>query len=435
MDTSQHQLLLDGYIHELVHHQHMPREIFKLCWWFYFDEDRAMPYVVQPPTYPILHRVLFPDDQSIDLNALKEHLNREGRLELSAAIHIINKAKEILSKEPNVLKLNAPIAIHGDILGHFWNLQRSLEAADDMQSNLFLGNYVDRGCFGIEVILYLCAHKIMHPDSFHMLRGAHESRRLTKFFNFHDEAMYKYQSEELFQCIMVLFDQLPIAAVVSHNNANILCVSGGLSPDISTIDDIENIDRFQEVPEEGPLCDLLWSDPVRPDNMPEEEEEEVTDWFAYNETRQCSYVFGIEAVKCFLKKNNLAMIIRSHEHCKQGWFGTFADDECNPRVMTIRSAVSSNPIFSYNPHEVEKGAIIKLKNDDELNIRQFIPAPYPYYMPNFQDVFSWSLPFVAQKMVEMITAVLGYHNQKNIDNNAHYDMYDKEDEDDHQKTH
>eukprot|EP01083_Nonionella_stella_P243727 848995_1 len=420
MDTSQHQLLLDGYIHELVHHQHMPREIFKLCWWFYFDEDRAMPYVVQPPTYPILHRVLFPDDQSIDLNALKEHLNREGRLELSAAIHIINKAKEILSKEPNVLKLNAPIAIHGDILGHFWNLQRSLEAADDMQSNLFLGNYVDRGCFGIEVILYLCAHKIMHPDSFHMLRGAHESRRLTKFFNFHDEAMYKYQSEELFQCIMVLFDQLPIAAVVSHNNANILCVSGGLSPDIATIADMEEIDRFREVPEEGPLCDLLWSDPV--DNkqnyeFEDEEDEEETEWFAYNERRQCSYVFGIAAINTFLKKGNLAGIIRSHEYIENdGWSCAYADDDGNPLVMTITSAPRNG-----------KGAIIKLNDNDLLliKIRQFVAAPCPYYLPNFMDVFKWSLPFVAGGLVRMLNAVLKYENQKNIDN-AHYTMDNKQ---------
>jgi len=71
------------------------------------------------------------------------------------------------------------------------------------------------------------------------------------------------------------------------------------------------LDRFQEVPREGPFCDLLWADPVDEEKDKDEEEfhtdeervdSEPTTWFAYNETRQCSYVFGIDAVVTFLKK-------------------------------------------------------------------------------------------------------------------------------------
>jgi serine/threonine-protein phosphatase 2A catalytic subunit len=55
-----------------------------------------------------------------------------------------------------------------------------------------------------------------------------------------------------------LFDYLPLTAVVE---GSIFGTHGGLSPSITTLDDIRKLDRFQEVPHDGPVCDLLWSDP------------------------------------------------------------------------------------------------------------------------------------------------------------------------------
>ena len=55
-----------------------------------------------------------------------------------------------------------------------------------------------------------------------------------------------------------LFDFLPLTAVVE---GQIFGTHGGLSPNITTLDDIRKLDRFQESPHEGPMCDLLWSDP------------------------------------------------------------------------------------------------------------------------------------------------------------------------------
>ena len=55
-----------------------------------------------------------------------------------------------------------------------------------------------------------------------------------------------------------MFDYLSLSAMIDNK---IFCVHGGLSPSVQTIDQIRVINRKQEVPHDGPMCDLLWSDP------------------------------------------------------------------------------------------------------------------------------------------------------------------------------
>merc|ERR1712228_247127 len=259
----------------------------------------------------------------------------------------------------------------------------------------------DRGCFATECVFFICAHKITYTDSFFNIRGNHECRHLTSFFNFKDECLYKYNLE-MYDAIIGKF----------------LCCHGGLSPDISTLDDISEIDRFQEVPREGPFCDLLWADPVDDDKEvdpdeyddPDSMDAEPTTWFAYNETRQCSYVFGIDAVTTFLKKNNLTAVIRAHEAQFDGYKMQMINEQTQiPRVITIFSAPNYCDVYK------NKGACLKF-DDELLNIRQFVSSPHPYYLPNFMDVFTWRLPFVAEKVTDILYSILSYENQTNLDN-------------------
>ena len=215
--------------------------------------DRVITEVVCPPMHPLtLERLINPSTNLPNLTVLKEHLQREGRLSLDAASFLIKSALNLFKSESNLLELKYPITVCGDLHGQFYDLLRLFEVGGDPANTqyLFLGDYVDRGCFSSECVLYLYAHKMVYPKSFHMLRGNHECRQLTAFFNFKDESVYKYNIN-FYNEVMTSFDHLPLAAII---NKSFFAVHGGLSPDITTLEEIKAMDRFMEIPREGPMC-------------------------------------------------------------------------------------------------------------------------------------------------------------------------------------
>jgi serine/threonine-protein phosphatase PP1 catalytic subunit len=213
--------------------------------------------------------------------------------------HLCATAKEIFLSQPNLLELEAPINVCGDIHGQFSDLLRLFEygGLPPAANYLFLGDYVDRGKQSIETICLLLAYKVRYPNNFFLLRGNHECASINRIYGFYDECKRRF-SVRLWKLFTDCFNCLPVAAVIDDK---ILCMHGGLSPDLDSLSRIREIQRPVDVPDQGLLCDLLWSDPDR----------DSSGWG--DNDRGVSFTFGADKVAEFLNKHDLDLICRAHQ--------------------------------------------------------------------------------------------------------------------------
>ena len=252
--------------------------------------------------------------------------------------YVIDKSYEILQKEDSLLKIEAPLYICGDIHGQYYDLLRVFDILNypPQSTFLFLGDYVDRGKQSLECLLLLLSLKIKYPDKIFLLRGNHECEALNKIYGFFDECKRRL-SIKCFKKITNLFNIMPISALI---NENILCMHGGLSKDLQNIEQINKILRPTEIPDEGLLCDLLWSDPNN----------ELLDEDFGNNERNISITFSKNYVKNFVEKNNLDLICRAHQVVEEG-FEFFAD----MKLVTIFTAPNYMGEFDNNGGILEVG--------------------------------------------------------------------------------
>uniref|UniRef100_A0A8D9C1K6 Serine/threonine-protein phosphatase n=1 Tax=Cacopsylla melanoneura TaxID=428564 RepID=A0A8D9C1K6_9HEMI len=251
--------------------------------------------------------------QVLDVNKIIAHLLQVGKKkplnQMTLSEWQIRQlcllTREILLDQPSLLELESPVNIMGDIHGQFDDLLRHFEKLGfPPQANyLFLGDYVDRGKNSLEPICLLMAYKIKYPQNFFLLRGNHECANINRIYGFYDECKRRY-SVKLWKTFSDVFNCLPISALIERT---ILCMHGGLSPQLIDIEQIKNINRPIQVPESGLLCDLLWADP----------DEGVTGWGS-NE-RGVSYVFGPDVVRSFLRRHDFSLIVRAHQVVEQGY--------------------------------------------------------------------------------------------------------------------
>lgn len=172
---------------------------------------------------------------------------------------LCQRVRPILLSQPMLLELEAPLKICGDIHGQFTDLLRLFEYGGfPPESNyLFLGDYVDRGKQSLETVCLLVCYKIMYPENFFILRGNHESAGINRIYGFYDECKRRY-SIRLWKVFSDVFNCLPVSAIVDEK---ILCMHGGLSPEMERLQQIADLNRPCDVPDVGLMCDLLWSDP------------------------------------------------------------------------------------------------------------------------------------------------------------------------------
>lgn len=142
-----------------------------------------------------------------------------------------------------------------------------------------------------------------YPDRIVLVRGNHESRQITQVYGFYEECQQKYGNASVWKACCHVFDFLVLAAIV---DGELLCVHGGLSPEIRTIDQIRVVARAQEIPHEGAFCDLVWSDP-----------EDVETWAI--SPRGAGWLFGDKVATEFNHVNGLKLIARAHQLVNEGY--------------------------------------------------------------------------------------------------------------------
>ena len=232
--------------------------------------------------------------------------------------------------------MRPPVKIIGDIHGSYIDLMRFFDIwKSPTDSNngdihafdyLFLGNYVDKGQYSLEVICLLFALKLKFPKQVHLLRGNHEDKNVNRYLGLGEECTKRLGEDiddpnSAFAKLNEAFEQMPLAAVVKDKDQKIFCCHGGIGPSVQDIEGIEAIARPFEVKLGGDqsennqtVIDLLWSDP---------HESQETQGFEHNFVRdpqkQNNIVnFGLNNLNQFLKRNNLSMMIRSHSICPDG---------------------------------------------------------------------------------------------------------------------
>ncbi|KAK6232938.1 Calcineurin-like phosphoesterase domain [Theobroma cacao] len=236
------------------------------------------------------------------INRLLEVRGRPGKqvqLSESEIRQLCVVSKDIFLQQPNLLELEAPIKICGDIHGQYSDLLRLFEygGLPPNANYLFLGDYVDRGKQSLEAICLLLAYKIKYPENFFLLRGNHECASINRIYGFYDECKRRF-NVRLWKTFTECFNCLPVAALIDEK---ILCMHGGLSPDLNNLDQIRSLQRPTDVPDTGLLCDLLWSDPSK----------DVQGWGVND--RGVSFTFGPDKVSEFLQKHDLDLICRAHQ--------------------------------------------------------------------------------------------------------------------------
>lgn len=290
------------------------------------------------------------------------------------AFQIVLQAREMLLAMPSLVDIAVPDGAHltvcGDVHGQFYDLLNIFELnglPTEENPYLFNGDFVDRGSFSLEVILTLFAFKCMSPSAIYLARGNHESKSMNKIYGFEGEVRSKL-SDTFVELFAEVFCCLPLAHVI---NQKVFVVHGGLfSVDGVKLSDIRSIDRFCEPPEEGLMCELLWSDPQpQPGRGPSK--------------RGVGLCFGGDVTKRFLEDNNLDLVVRSHEVKDEGY-----EIEHDGKLITVFSAPN------YCDQMGNKGAFIKFKAPElKPDITSFKAVPHPDVKPmayanNFLRMFS-----------------------------------------------
>lgn len=240
-------------------------------------------------------------------------------------LQICDLARQCLLEDSTVLHLQPRFHIIGDLRGNYnqiWNLISTNEPTDKF---LFLGDYVNNGKHSIELITLVLCMKLLAPKQIFLLRGSQETAEMTKAHGFKDDCLNRFD-DEIYNKFLEVFECMPLAAVIEdeEKTKSVLLLNGGLSPNLSSIQQIEEIQRPIKNTESGLVHEILFSDPTSKN-------------IGYSQKSNNSYRYGSKAVHKFLKNNHLDQLIRSRQ--KDEFKYPFGEDHS---LLSIYSATGMN---------------------------------------------------------------------------------------------
>eukprot|EP00656_Telonema_subtile_P017369 TRINITY_DN1930_c0_g1_i1.p1 TRINITY_DN1930_c0_g1~~TRINITY_DN1930_c0_g1_i1.p1 ORF type:complete len:494 (-),score=144.25 TRINITY_DN1930_c0_g1_i1:235-1716(-) len=293
---------------------------------------------------------------------MMEWFKNENNIHRRYAFEILVAMRKKWVSAPSLTRVEFPegqkVTVCGDTHGQFYDLLNifELNGYPSLENRyLFNGDYVDRGSFSCEVALTLFAWQLALPEGcVNLSRGNHETQNMNKIYGFEGETVAKY-TDRSYTMFTEVFNVLPLAHLI---NNQVFCVHGGLfSQDGVKLEDIEKIKRDRQPPDDGIMCDCLWSDPQ--DALGRAPSK-----------RGVSMAFGPDVTQNFLETNNLKMVIRSHEVKDEGY-----EIHHGGKLVTVFSAPN------YCDQMGNKGAYIHLDHECNPTFNQFDAVPHPAVRP------------------------------------------------------
>jgi protein phosphatase len=233
--------------------------------------------------------------------------------DLDVILAVCQAARKNFERNDILLHLKSPLYVVGDIHGNIFDLVRILiHVIPPPQSKiLFLGDYVDRGEYSIEVMTLLFALSVAYPDNIILLRGNHEFESANSVYGFASEVNALYPGTDLFTAMNAVFAFMPLVAVIDNE---IFCVHGGIAPSLTNLSRLRRIKRPLMNYDSQIVSHLLWSDPCWESETPS------------GSIRGHGIQFGPKALHDFLSTLRLSKMLRAHE-CVPTGIARFAGEQ------------------------------------------------------------------------------------------------------------
>mmetsp|Transcript_19722 Transcript_19722/g.29628 ORF Transcript_19722/g.29628 Transcript_19722/m.29628 type:complete len:539 (-) Transcript_19722:96-1712(-) len=249
------------------------------------------------------------------------------------------------------------VTVCGDTHGQFYDVLNIFELNGYPSKNnpyVFNGDFVDRGSFSAEVILTFLLFRMADPECIYLTRGNHETKNMNRIYGFEGEIKAKYD-DKIFELFLEVFGHLPLSGIIE---GKIFICHGGIPTDDKVmLSDIRKIKRGMEPKDSGLMSDLLWSDPQP---------------FAGKSPskRGVGFSFGPDITEAFLSRNQLDLLVRSHEVKDEGYLV-----EHEGKTITVFSAPN------YCDTMGNKGAFIHFDETLQPKFTQFESVPHPDVRP------------------------------------------------------